>query len=80
MDDFPEILVWKYDSSPSLHGVEHVVPTEGPPVFARPRRLAGEKLAVARAEFNKMLAMGTVRRSASPWASLLHVVPKANGG
>ena len=80
LDSFPEILVSKYDSSPPLHGVEHVVPTEGPPVFARPRRLAGEKLAVARAEFDKMLAMGIVRRSSSPWASPLHVVPKANGG
>ena len=31
LDSFPEILVSKYDSSPPLHGVEHVVPTVGPP-------------------------------------------------
>ena len=55
LDSFPEILVSKYDNSAPLHGVEHVVPTTGPPVFARPRRLAGEKLAVAREEFQKML-------------------------
>ena len=80
LDAFPEVLVSKYDSSPPLHGVEHVVPAEGPPVFARPRPLVGEKLSVAKSEFDKMLAMGIVRRSSSPWASPLHVVPKANGG
>ena len=35
---------------------------------------------MAKAEFEKMLKMGIVRRSSSPWASPLHVVPKANGG
>ena len=35
---------------------------------------------MAHAEFEKMLKMGIVRRSSSPWASPLHVVPKANGG
>ena len=55
---FPEVLVSKYDNSPPLHGVEHVVPSVGPPIFARPRRLAGEKLEVAKEEFKKMLSMG----------------------
>ena len=62
------------------HGVEHVVPTDGPPVSARPRRLAGEKLAVAKEEFRKMQEMGIIRPSSSSWASPLHVVAKANGG
>ena len=80
LDDFPGVLVSKYDSSPPLHGVEHVVPTTGAPIFSRPRRLAGDKLTVAKEEFKKMLAMGIVRRSSSPWALPLHLVPKANGG
>ena len=81
LDHFPRVLVSTFDStSPLAHGVQHVVPTVGPPVFARPRRLAGDKLVVARAEFEKMLRMGIVRRSSSPWASPLHIVPKANGG
>ena len=47
-----------YDSSvPPKHGVLHTVPTSGPPVFARARRLFGEKLEVAEAEFRKMLQM-----------------------
>ena len=34
---------------------------------------------MAKEEFIKMEKLGIVRRSASPWASPLHVVPKADG-
>ena len=40
----------------------------------------GEKLDVARQEFQKMMDLGIIRPSNSPWSSPLHVVPKANGG
>ena len=80
LDQFPDVLLSKFDSVTPAHGVQHVVPTEGPPVFARPRRLEGDKLAVAKSEFQKMLSMGIIRPSSSPWASPLHVVPKPNGG
>ncbi|KII64040.1 Retrovirus-related Pol polyprotein [Thelohanellus kitauei] len=33
-------------------------------------------LAFAKLEFQKMLEMGIIRRSNSPWASSLHMVPK----
>ena len=69
-----------YDSAPPKHGVFHTVPTSGPPVFARARRLFGEKLQVAKDEFQKMVDMGIIRPSNSPWSSPLHVVPKADGG
>ena len=47
LDAFPAVLVPNFDiSGKPAHGVEHSVPTVGPPVFARPRRLIGEKLAV----------------------------------
>ena len=53
LDQFPELLVSKFDSaSVPAHGVQHVVPTEGQPVFARARRLDGDKLSVAKAEKN----------------------------
>ena len=53
-----------YDSkTPAKHGVSHIIPTTGPPVFARARRLFGEKLDVAKAEFQKMVEMGIIRPS-----------------
>ena len=62
------------------HGIEHFISTRGPPVYARARRLSPEKLLIAKTEFQKMESMGIIRRSSSPWASPLHMVPKSNGG
>ncbi|BHF83082.1 hypothetical protein SprV_0802622400 [Sparganum proliferum] len=62
------------------HDVVHHIRTTGPPVFSRPRRLAPTRLAAAKAEFEHMLQMGIIRQSESPWASPLHMVPKAATG
>jgi len=78
--DRPELTTPTFSHDSPKHGVEHYIPTEGPPVFAHPRRLSPEKLAVAKAEFDSMEAMGIVRRSSSQWASPLHVAPKPGGG
>ncbi|CAB0040860.1 unnamed protein product [Trichogramma brassicae] len=59
-----------------LPGVQHRIVTSGQPVFARPRRLAGDRLAAAKAEFKKLLDRGIIRPSSSQWASPLHLVPK----
>ncbi|CAB0043628.1 unnamed protein product, partial [Trichogramma brassicae] len=56
--------------------VQHRIVTFGQPVFARPRRLAGDRLAAAKAEFKKLLDRGIIRPSSSQWASPLHLVPK----
>ena len=58
LDSFPGVMSPSpvYDSShPAKHGLEHTIPTDGPPVFARPRRLFGEKLQVTQQEFQKMM-------------------------
>jgi cleavage and polyadenylation specificity factor subunit 1 len=80
LEDFPEILIPRFDSPINKHGVEHFIITEGPPLHARARRLDAEKFVVAREEFANMEKLGIIRRSNSPWASPLHVVPKPNGG
>lgn len=69
-----------FSSALASHGVVHHISTAGPPVHARPRRLDPVKLAVAKAEFINMERLGIVQRSNSPWASPLHMVPKADGG
>ena len=81
LDEFPSLTVPRFTGrDKNLHGVEHHLPTTGPPVFARARRLHDEKLAVAKAEFKKMEDLGIIRRSNSPWSSPLHVVAKPDGG
>ena len=78
LESFPDLLVQNFKGE-VRHKVKHFITTEGPPIHARPRRLDAEKLQVAESEFLKMKQMGIVRRSDSPWASPLHVVPKADG-
>ena len=62
--DYPSITKPSFepDHLPA-HGVQHVVPTSGPPVFARARPLFADKLSVAKAEFDKMLSMQIIRPS-----------------
>lgn len=81
VDEFPALLTPRFKPTDiNKHGVEHHVLTTGSPIYARPRRLDGEKLKIAKAEFETMEKMGIIRRSNSPWASPLHIAPKPNGG
>lgn len=63
-----------------VFGVEHHIVTVGPPLFMKARWLDGAKLVKAKEEFATMERLGIVRRSKSPWASVLLMVPKKDGG
>lgn len=76
---FPEITQPDFTLSSPKHGVTHHIPTTGPPVWARPRRLDPSKLNAAKREFDHLQQLGIIRPSSSPWASPLHMVRKANG-
>ncbi|KAK3803425.1 hypothetical protein RRG08_041015 [Elysia crispata] len=80
LHEFPDILRPIFSSADVKHGVRHFVPTTGAPIHAPAHRLAPDKLAVAKREFLEMEHMGIIRKSNSPWASPLHIVPKPNGG
>ncbi|BHF84524.1 hypothetical protein SprV_0902767500 [Sparganum proliferum] len=73
----PNIIKPQFRSGEIQHDVVHHIRTSGPSVFTRPRRLAPCRLQAAKAEFEHMLQLGIIRPSESPWASPLHMVPKA---
>nr|VZI40915.1 unnamed protein product [Spirometra erinaceieuropaei] len=77
---YPGLTRPNFSVSTPPHDVVHHIRTTGPPVFSRPRRLAPTRFAAAKAEFEHMLQMGIIRQSESPWASPLHMVPKAATG
>lgn len=81
LKDFPDITrpsgVPKFTKHNTVH---HIRTTPGPPVACTPRRLAPDKLKIAKGEFASMLQNGTARVSDSPWSSPLHLAPKKSNG
>ncbi|GFR02145.1 transposon Tf2-9 polyprotein [Trichonephila clavata] len=74
--EFPEIVQPPSFSQEVKHNVKHFIETFGPPVFAKARRLAPDRLKIAKSEFQHMLNLGHIRPSKSNYASHLHIVPK----
>ena len=58
------------------HGVLHYIPTDGPPVQSRARKLPPDKLAVAKSEMDKLVELGVCERGKSEWSSPLLVTTK----
>ena len=79
LNERPGLTTPSFNPANIKHGVQHFIPTDGPPVYARARRLAPDQLSAAKAEFDKLLNLGIVRRSKSSWASALQSVRKPDG-
>ena len=77
LEQFPDLTTPTFSRPTTAHGVEHYIPTTGPPLHSRARRLSPDKIALAKAEFQKMEDLGIVRRLNSPWSSPLHMVPNS---
>ena len=80
LSDFPGVTQACTANRPIKHSVTHHITTTGPPVSSRTRRLAPERLRVARQEFDHMLELGIIRPSSSSWSSPLHMVLKRTPG
>ena len=79
LGQFPELTRPTTKGEPVKHGITHKIVTKSHPVFARPRRLAPDKLVTAKREFDDMIKLGVIEPSDSEWSSALHMVPKKNG-
>ena len=76
----PELTTPTFSFDLPKHGVLQRIPTTGFPVHCQARRLSPEKLKITKEEFDTLLKLGIIRRSNSPYSSLLHVAPKPGGG
>ena len=73
---YPNISRPVYTDTNVKHNVTHHIETHGPHGSARPRRMAPDRLPIAKAEFEHMLDLGIIQPSRSSWSSPLHMVPK----
>ncbi len=64
---------------PVSHDFVHHMVTHGPPIASKFRKLDGDKLAAAKAEFKQLEEDDIIQRSTSPLFSPLHMVKKADG-
>ena len=62
---FPELTRPTTKGETVKHGITHKIVTKGHPVFARPRRLAPDKLVTAKREFDEMIKLGVIEPSDS---------------
>ncbi|GFV32550.1 hypothetical protein TNCV_2860141 [Trichonephila clavipes] len=73
---FPDITKPPRPDQEIKHSVVHYIETNTRPVTAKARRLAPDRLRIAKAEFENMITLGHMRPSKSNYASPLHMVPK----
>ncbi|GBN91385.1 hypothetical protein AVEN_138373-1 [Araneus ventricosus] len=76
LKEFPSIAKLPNPNQPVKYNTVHHIVTKGPPVVAKPPRLAPDRLKIAKSEFQNMMHLGHLRPSKSNYASPLHMVPK----
>ena len=59
--------------------VEHAIRTTGPPIASRPYRMSEAEKKVIQEEIKRMLSLGVIRHSKSPWSSPIVLARKKDG-
>lgn len=78
-DNYSRVLIRDNSFTPVIN-TEHFIATKPcAPVHQRRRELAQDKRLFAEKEFLQLEEQGIIRRSSSPWASPLQIVPKKDG-
>ena len=75
-NQFPSLSNPTFRMREVKRGVRHFIPTDGPPVQSKAWKLPHDKLAVAKAELEKLVALGICKRGKSNWSSPLLVTTK----
>ena len=68
LSQFPELTRPTTKRETVKHGITHKIVTKRHPVFARPRRLAPDKLVTVKREFDDMIKLGVIEPSDSVWS------------
>lgn len=79
LNGYPEVIGLVKPKVNMTTQVRHYIPTKGPPVSARSRRLPADKYTATKIELDFLLGQGIIQRSSGPWASPIHHVKKKNG-
>ena len=77
---YPSVFEIDNFHRPTRHQTLHHIRTVGPPVCSKVRYLSSEKLDVLKSELQKLLNLGVIEPTESPYASPVHLVPKKNPG
>ena len=70
LDDYQDLSTTSFKPK---HGIRHYIPTECRPIQSRAQKPALDKLAVVKAEIEKLCELGVCRRGKGEWASPLMV-------
>ena len=77
VNKFPNLTNNTLETKPK-HDIRFYIPTHGPPVSIKPRRMNPAVTAEMKKKFEDLEQRGIVRRTTSPYSSPLHVVKKAD--
>jgi len=80
LSEFPELSQVFSPELPIQHDVTHHIENNCPPVAARPRHLAPERLPITKRDFEHIFTLEIIRPSSISWSSPLHMVPKKTPG